>query len=150
MFDIRKIAIGLTADMPVCDVDGNVVVDENGKELSITFHSPGSKEFIKARAQLRQELAEEFAREEANSKKKVKKSFTDEELDRANLRTIDYVSKLVVSLNGFDYPGGPKAMFSDPTLGHILQDADNFLADRGNFKQSSASGSLNSSGTQPG
>lgn len=154
-FDIRKIAIGQTADMPVKDVDGEIVTDEKGKELSITFFSPGSREHVKARAELQEDVMREIeeekeAKKAAKSKGKQKAVEVVEEVDPATARTAKFLARITKSLNGFDYPGGPEALYLDPTLGHITEDADKFVMKRGNFKPSSASGSLNSSDTQPG
>lgn len=155
MFDIRKIAIGLTGDMPVRDVDGEVVKDEKNKPLSITFYSPGSKEHAKARVKLQNDLREEMEAEEAKAAKSSKLSAKklvpeEDEPDRATLRTAQFLADITVSLNGFDYPGGPKALYLDATLGHIVEDADKFVMKRGNFKPNSVVASSSSSDTQPG
>lgn len=156
MFDIRKIAIGLTADMPVRDVDGEIVTDDKGKELSITYFSPGSKEHAKAKAQIQEEVVKELEAEKeaekaakGKSKSKVEKA-SEDETPVANRRTAKFLAQITKSLNGFDYPGGAEAMYLDPTLGHIVEDADKFVMKRGNFKPNSAPGSSNSSDTQPG
>jgi hypothetical protein len=155
-FDIRKLAISQTADMPIKDVDGEIVTDEKGKEISITFFSPGSREHVKARTELQEEVMREIE-EEKDSKKTTKakakskpEGDESEEVDAATKRTAKFLARITKSLNGFDYPGGPEALFLDPSLGHITEDADRFVMKRGNFKPNSATDSSNSSVTKPG
>lgn len=163
MFDIRKIAIDLTADMPVRDVDGEVVKGDDGKELSITLYGPGSKEFVRARIELQAELMAAMAEAQADTKtpakgkgkSKKEKTVDVEEVEEVDTessprRTAEFLAKITKSFNGFDYPGGPKAMYMDATLGHIAEDADKFAGKRGNFKPKSAAGSSSTSGTSPG
>lgn len=158
MFDIRKIAIGATGKMPVKDVDGNPVLDEKKKPLTITFFGPGSREFVRAKAQIQNEVMEEMqaeeeaAKEAEKAKKKGGKPAEKPEVDleAAHKRTAKLLARITVSLDGFDYPGGPEALYLDTTLGHIAEDANSWVVKRGNFKQSSASGSASTSDTQPG
>lgn len=158
MFDIRKIAIGATAKMPVCDVDGNPMMADNGEPVTITFYGPGSREFVRAKAEIQNEVMEEMqaaaeaTKEAEKNKKKGGKAEQKPEIDleAAGRRTAKLLAKVTASLDNFDYPGGPEALFNDPTLGHITEDANTFVVKRGNFKQSSASGSVSTSDTQPG
>lgn len=158
MFDIRKIAIGATGKMPVKDVDGNPVVDQKGKPITITFFGPGSREFVRAKAEIQNEVMEEIqaeadaAKEAEKNKKKGSKpaAAAEVDLEAAHKRTAKLLAKITVSLDGFEYPGGPEALYLDPTLGHIAEDANSWVVKRGNFKQTSASGSESTSDTQPG
>lgn len=158
MFDIRKIAIGATGKMPVRDVDGNPVLDEKKNPLTITFYGPGSREQVRAKAEIQNEIMAEMeaeaeaAKEAEKNKKKGGKPAPkpDIDLEAAHKRTAKLLAKLTVSLDGFEYPGGPEAMYLDPTLGHITEDANSWVVKRGNFKPSSASSSASTSDTQPG
>lgn len=158
MFDIRKIAIGATGKMPVLDVDGNPVLDEKKKPLTITFFGPGSREFVRAKAEIQNEVMEEIqaeadaAKEAEKNKKKGGKPEPKPEVDleSAHRRTAKLLAKVTVSLDGFEYPGGPEALYMDPTLGHITEAANSWVVNRGNFKPSSASSSASTSDTQPG
>lgn len=157
-FDIRKIAISATGKMQVRDVDGNPVVDDHGNPLTITFFGPGSREFVRAKAEIQNEVMEEMqaeaeaAKEAEKNKKKGAKPEPKPEIDleAAHRRTAKLLAKVTASLDFFDYPGGPEALFNDPAFGHITEDANSWVVNRGNFKQSSASSSANTSDTQPG
>lgn len=130
-FDIRSLAIASTANMPVTDVEGNVQKNAEGQELSITFYSPGTKEYLRA-AHRRQEKRSKAA--VAMMQGKEAKTTPEDEIND----TADFLAEITVSLNGFDYSGGPKALFRDIEIGHIAEDADKFVKDRANFKRSSA------------
>lgn len=153
MYDIRRIAIEPTAKMKVRDASGEIVKDEKGNELTITFYGPGSKEFVRAQAELMAQVraemqAEQEAKEEAARKGQVYAPAVDEE--QSTKRRADFLAKITASLDGFTYPGGPAAMYADITLGHLADDGDKFVGKRGNFKKSLPAGSSNSSDTQPG
>lgn len=157
-FDIRKIAIGATGKMPVRDVEGNPVFDDEGNPLTITFYGPGSLVWVRAKAETQNEVMEEMqaeaeaAKEAEKNKKKGGKPEPKPEIDleAAHRRTAKLLARVTVSLDNFDYPGGPEALFNDPAFGHITEDANSWVVKRGNFKQSSASSSASTSDTQPG
>lgn len=134
MSSIKKLAIEPTGTMDVRDVEGNVV-EENGQKWSITFHSPGTKEFQKAK--------HAFDEKRSNSvtalmtgKSDAKRGAEDDTREVA-----EFLAACTVSLNGFDYEGKPgyegiKAMFMDIEIGHVADAANKFLGDRANFLKS--------------
>lgn len=131
-FDIRSIAINQTATMPVRDVDGNVQTDADGNEISITFYGPGSRQFMAAKHEL-----ETAAREKYAKAKKTANGVAKTDPEDLSRKIADFLAAVTVSLNGFDYPGGPRALYMDPELGHIANEADLFVSERGNFKKNS-------------
>lgn len=148
-FNIKKLAIAATGTMPVRDATGEAQFDEQGNPLSITFHSPGTK----------QHQAAKHAAEERNNtrvfgrmqgKSEAKQSADDKLQERAT-----FLSAITVSFNNFgngDLAGHQLFMktYSDLELGHITDDAEKFNGDRGNFKRSSETSSPSSSATLPG
>jgi hypothetical protein len=142
-FDIRKLATSQTAIMPIRDVDGNIQYGDDGKDPGIEFYAPGTKEYMRAR----HELTEKRRKQASQSLrgKEVKSSPEDDLLD-----TAEFLAKITKRLVNFDFPGGPKALYLDPDLGHITEDGDKFVGERGNFKPNSPKGSSNTSATQPG
>ena len=148
-FNIKKLAIASTADMPVRDASGEIQADDAGNKLSITLHSPGTKQYQKAK----------HAAEERNStrvfgrmqgKTETKPSADDKVNERA-----EFLAACTVSFNGFGSGGLNgfelfKHVYSDIEIGHIAEEAEKFLGDRGNFKAGSATSSLSMSVTQPG
>ncbi|RYF70393.1 MAG: hypothetical protein EOO22_14415 [Comamonadaceae bacterium] len=135
-FDLRTLAIAQTADMPVRDAGGEIV--KNGDDaVSITFHSPGSKAFQKAK----------HARDERNSTRVMARMQGKSEgrlsADEALAERAEFLAACTVTINNATFSDkrgheGFKALFSDLELGHIADDAEKFLGERGNFKQVSA------------
>ncbi|MEH3087725.1 MAG: hypothetical protein PGN26_14595 [Xylophilus ampelinus] len=136
-FNLRALAIAATGKMPIRDAVGEVQKDEAGNPLTITFHSPGSKAFQKAKHAAEQRNNDRvMARMQGKSEAKL--SAEDKAAERA-----EFLAACTISIDGADLDGQSgheafKALYSDLELGHIADDADKFLADRGNFKQGSA------------
>lgn len=128
MFDIRKLAIGDTADWHVTDAAGIPQYHdaEKTQPVTITVISPGTK----------RAAAAEFRRNEARSSrllgamggKASKRNEDDDVKERA-----EFLAEITHSLNGFDFPGGAKALYMDLPLGHIADGVEKFYNDRGNF-----------------
>jgi len=149
MFNIKKLAIATSATMPVRDAAGEPQFDDAGNAVSITLHSPGTKEYQKAK----------HAAEERNStrvfgrmqgKLDNKQSATDKVIERA-----EFLAACTVSFNNFGDGATRghelfKSIYSDIELGHIADDAEKFLGDRGNFIKTSATPSPSTSDILPG
>lgn len=146
-FNIRSLAILATATMPLRDVSGEIQCDDQGNELSITFHSPGTKPYQKAK----------HAAEERNStrvfgrmqgKSETKQSAEDKLKERA-----EFMAAVTVSFNNFDADNDKrghemfKSVYADIELGHILEDGEKFVNDRGNFCKPSEKTSEGTSAT---
>lgn len=148
-FNIKKLAIATTGTMPVRDASGEAQFDDAGNAVSITFHSPGTK----------QHQAAKHAAEERNNtrvfgrmqgKSESRQTADDKLQERAT-----FLSAITVSFNNFgngDLVGHQLYMktYSDLELGHITDDAEKFNGDRGNFKKSSETSSPDTSDKQPG
>lgn len=131
MTSIKKLAILPQGTMNVRDARGDEVTDEaTGEKWSITFHSPGTKEYQKALHKF------DTARSDvtiAAMKGETKRAVEDEAK-----HTAEFLADVTISLNGFDYEGrkgheANKAMYLDLEIGHIAKDANRYLGDRGNF-----------------
>lgn len=142
-FDIKSLAIASTGTMPIRDVDGEIQYNDKGEELSITFHSPGTREFAQAKHEHEEKLGARLLRMQGGKGEK-----SDPDQDLKSIAT--FLAKVTVSLNGFKYDGGPKALYEDRELGHITEAANKFLGERGNFKRKSGNDSSNTSATLPG
>lgn len=134
-FDLRTLSIGQTADMPVRDAAGEPQFNADEQPITITFYSPGTKNFQRAKHALEEsQNARALARMQGKGNKQ---SADDKTQERA-----EFLASVTVSINGAsmgDKAGHEafKALYADITLGHIADDADKFLADRGNFKAAS-------------
>lgn len=136
-FDLRTLSISATADMPIRDASGEPQFAEDGTPLTITLHSPGSKQFQRAKhAADERNNSRAFARMQGKSEAKL--SAEEKLAERA-----EFLAACTASINGASFGEakgheGFKALYADITLGHIAEDADKFLADRGNFKKASS------------
>lgn len=145
MFNINKLEIEDSAEYHVTDAAGNpqYLDAEEKQPVTITVISPGTKKAAAA----------EFKRNEARSArvmgamagKTSKRTEVDEINERAN-----FLAEIAGQLNGFEYPGGAKALYQNLKLGHIADGIEKFHGDRGNFIGSSAQTSPSTSDTQPG
>lgn len=143
MFDIKKLAIQDSAQYTVTDAAGDPQYDEQDNPITITVASPGTKKAVRA----------QFKRDEARSARVIgqmggktsKRTENDDLAERA-----DFLAAVTESLDGFDFPGGPRALYMDPTLGHIADGVEKFYNDRGNFSAKSPTNSSNTSDTQLG
>ncbi|ATQ74857.1 hypothetical protein CR152_10225 [Massilia violaceinigra] len=137
MFNLKNLAIAATADMPVRDASGEAQFNEKGEPLTITLHSPGTKEFQKAK----------HAADERNSTRVFGrmqgKSESKQSADDKNIERAEFLAAVTASFNGGAGLDGKKgfelfkATYADIEIGHIADDAEKFLGDRGNFKKPS-------------
>lgn len=148
MASLKKLAIEPTGTMEVEDAAGNVMRNEDGSVWSITFHSPGTKEFQKAYHAFNEKkkggLKAVFARGQEK---------TDPAQDVNDLA--DFLAAVTISFNNFDYEGRGghaafRAAYADIEVGHVAEQANKYLGDRGNFWKPPAPSSAEQSGTSPG
>lgn len=148
MSSIKKLAIESTGTMLVRDAAGELV-EENGVQWGITFHSPGTKPFQKAKH------AFDEKRSNSITAMMTGKSDSKRTAEDDNRELAEFLAAVTVSLNGFDYEGGKgyeaiKAMYADLEIGHIAIDANKFLGDRGNFVKAKQTTSPDTSDKLPG
>lgn len=148
-FNIKNLAIANTADMPVRDASGEPQFDGDGNAVTITLYSPGSKEYQKAKhAAEERNSTRVFSRMQGRGENKL--SAQDKVTERA-----EFLAACTASFNNFDDgdTGGYelfKRTYADIEIGHIADDAERFLNDRGNFKKVSQPNSPSTSGTLHG
>jgi hypothetical protein len=145
MFNIHTLAITDSAKWHVTDAAGNpqYLDAEQTQPVTITVISPGTKKAAAA----------EFKRNEARSARLIGgmagKTSKRTEVDEINERA-QFLADITVSLDGFEFVGGPKALYQNLPLGHIADGVEKFFNDRGNFIGSSVPTSPNTSGMLPG
>lgn len=147
MTSLKKLAIAATANMMVRDASGNTVEDAAGP-WSITFHSPGTKSYQKA--------YHAYQEKKSGGLSAIMKGQSDKK-DPAQdtLDLADFLAAVTVSFNNFDYEGkvghaAYRAAFADIEIGHVADDANKFLGNRGNFLPPAATDSQSPSDMQPG
>lgn len=121
MFDITKKRALEIADIPLVNGDGSPLYDDDGNELSVTVHGPGSKIWQQADA-------ERSRRRTARIEKA--RGRIAAALDHARDDETDFLCSITVSFNGWEYPnpeGGEwrgkadmfRAAYSDDAIGYI-------------------------------
>ena len=142
MFDLNKLEIQDSAKYHVTDAKGDPQY-EGETPITITIASPGTKKAAKA----------VFKRDEARSARVLGsmagKTSKRTEIDEAKERA-DFLVDITESLDGFEYPGGARAIYMNPKLGHIAEGVEKLFNDRGNFSADSAINSSNTSAMLPG
>jgi hypothetical protein len=147
MTSLKKLAIEATGTMLVRDAAGNVV-EEDGKQWSITYHSPGTREYQKAFHAYQEKKSGGLSAIINGTKDKK-----DPAQDTNDLA--DFLAAVTISFNNFDYEGRVghaafRAAYADITIGHVAEDGNQYLGKRGNFLKPSASASADTSGISPG
>lgn len=143
MFDLSKLEITDSAEYHVTDAKGDPQYDDAGNPITITVTSPGTKEAVRAQFKRDQLRSARVLGEMAG--KTSKRTAEDEAKERA-----EFLAEMAGKCNGFEYPGGARAMYMNPKLGHITEGVEKFFNDRGNFAPGSSTGSSSTSASQPG
>jgi hypothetical protein len=131
-FDIRTLAISKTGEVPVRNASGEKQYDADGKLLSITVHSPGTKAF-NAAAHARQLRNSDRMVNKMQGRADGKQTAEDSIEERA-----EFLAAITISFNNFSVEGltGKAAfakIYGDLELGHIADDVEKFVGDRANF-----------------
>jgi len=143
MFDIKKLSITDSGKYHVTDAKGDPQYDDAGNAITITLASPGTKKAAQAQFK-RDQLRSARVLGEMGGKTS-KRQEIDERTERAG-----FLADITESLDWFDFPGGPKALYMDLTVGHIADGVEKYYNDRGNFSADSLTTSSSTSATQPG
>jgi hypothetical protein len=147
MKSLKQLAIDATGTMEVRDAAGDVVKNDDGTAWSITFHSPGTKEYQKAH--------HAFTARKAGGMKALLGGAEKSDPAEETNAIADFLASVTISFNGFDYEGrtghaGFRAAYADIEIAHVAEQANKFLGDRGNFWKKPAVISPEQSGTSPG
>ena len=144
MFNIKQLAIASSGTMPVKDPKGAPVFNGD-TPLSITFSGPGTRKYTAAKH------VWDEAQNEINMRRLKGGKVAEGEPEK---HKAEFFAKITESFNGFDYNGqngyeGYKAAYLDPEL-DLVEQANSWVGDRGNFYIGSPTNSSSTSGTQPG
>lgn len=131
--DVSKLKVAMSAAMHVRDASGTLLF-EDGKPVRIFFHSPASRTF--ADLETRQ-LARSVKRHNDNEGKVVARSS-----DERRFEAVEDLADLTIGMEGLthgDLTGRDlhEAIYRDPALGFIINQANKFLNDWGNFMPAS-------------
>ena len=132
-FDITKKRAAETAEIDLVDGDGSPLLDDDGNQLSVTVHGPGSKLWQQADAERSRRRAARYEKS-----RKVSAGF-----DEAREDQLDFLATITVSFNGWEYPNPDAkkwatkraeflAAYSDDSIGfirdHVNSEANNWSA----------------------
>lgn len=141
MFDITKLEIVDQGNFIVRNAAGQPQQDEAGNDITITFASPGTKKFLQAKHNFDEKKSNGVVAQMTG--KSNKRDYQADINDRA-----EFFANITISFNGFQYGDragfeGYKAFFANPKLGFIVNEADKFVSEWGNFNPDSQTSSLN-------
>lgn len=125
MFDIRKLAPEETAFMQLCDIEGTPQFADDGSAPGIEFYGPGTRESRAAETAYFAKL------------KKLEDTKRGNDIEEVLKAKREYVTRVTKRLVGFEFDGGPAALYQDDEYQHIFRQADKYVGDQGNFKKSS-------------
>jgi hypothetical protein len=116
-FDITRKRASETAKIDLVNGDGTPFLDDDGNQLSVTVHGPGSKVWQQADAERSRRRT---VRIEKNRGK------ISAAIDLTGEDQVDFLTAITVSFNGWEYPGEFasqrdmfKAAYADDTIGYI-------------------------------
>lgn len=124
MFDIRKLAPTETAFMQLCDIEGNPQFAEDGSAPGIEFFGPGTREYRAAETAYFSKL------------KKLDDAKKGNDVEESRKVSREFITRITKRLVGFEFDGGPAALYQDDEFQDIFTQANKFVGDRGNFKKS--------------
>lgn len=134
MFDIKKKRVAATADIDLKDADGSPLLDDDGNQLSVTVHGPGSKVWQQAQAEQNRKQAERMRKNGGR---------LEAALDNAKADQVDFLCRVTVSFNGWNYSDDPglgqfRAAYDDDEIGYIRDHVYSEARDWAAFMKGSA------------
>lgn len=123
-FDISQFEASKTAVLDVMDKTGASPLMNDGKPVQIVMYGPGTEESVRAEQAVAQAAT---ARVFATMRGKPSKE-SPEELRKQAAQKLAAVTKELVN-----FPIEPIALYMNPALGYITQQAEKFQQDWGNF-----------------
>lgn len=111
-FDITKKRAATNGDIELKNGDGSPMTDDKGNPLSVTVHSPASKQWEQANAEVNRKRAERMRKNGNN---------ISAAMENAKIDQIEFLCKVTISLNGFEVKGDDpiRALYEDDALGFI-------------------------------
>ena len=140
MFDITKRSASETGVIDLKNGDGGPLLDDDGNQLSVTVHGPGSKIWQQADAEVNRRRNERIRKAGGNFAAALDNEKDDQ---------IDFLVRVTVSFNGWEYPPPEKgkwtsqadmfrAAYSDDRIGFIRDHVHGEVRDWSAFTKGSA------------
>jgi hypothetical protein len=133
-FDITSRRAASSGAIELKNGDGSPLIGEDGEVLSVTVHSPASKAWEQASAEINRRRAERLRKNGGKM---------EAALDNARADMIDFLCRVTIRLNGFSYPVEGKgdqvrALYEDDALGFIRDHVYSEANDWAGFTKGSA------------
>lgn len=129
-FDVTQFEIEETAVLSVQNVHGTDDLMVDGQPVTIELYSPGSKQGVRALHKAGQQAQ---LRLQGIMRGKTSKTAADE-TDREQVEKLVTFTK---AINNFPIEGGAEALYSNPKLGYIRKQVEDFLGEPANFSKPS-------------
>jgi hypothetical protein len=127
-FDIASLEVAETGTLDVLDVKQEPLLGIGGKPVSIELYGPGSQQYVRAKAKTEAAIQ---TRAMAAVRGKVAKDAATENR-RLVAEQLAACTKAIHNL-----PGDALAIYSNPKLGYITEQAEKFVQDWANFPSAS-------------
>jgi hypothetical protein len=127
--DIKQFAVDETSVLELVNAADEPLVDGEGKPMTVTLYSPGSKPYARAQAAQQNRMIDKL-------KKKGKSDQTAEEKAREQAEFLTACTKEFSANIEYDGLSGEalfKAVYSDITIGFIAEQVGKYLGEWGNF-----------------
>ena len=117
-----------SGEIELKDGDGSPLYDDAGNALSVTVHSPASKQYQQAQAEQNRKRAERLRKSGGKM---------EAALDNAREDAIEFLCRVTIRLNNFDYPTAKgadaiRALYEDDALGfirdHVYSESNDWAA----------------------
>lgn len=133
MTDIRRYAVEETSVLELRGPDDSPLIGDDGKPMTVTVYSPGSKAYAKAQAANQNRMIDKL-------KRKGKTDQTAEEKNREQAEFLAGCTKEFSSNIEYEDLTGEalfKAVYSDVSIGFIAEQVGKHLGEWGNFTMAS-------------
>ena len=131
--DIKQFAVDETSVLELVNAADEPLVDSEGKPMTITLYSPGSKPYARAQAAQQNRMIDKL-------KKKGKSDQTAEEKAREQAEFLTACTKEFspnIEYEGLSGESLHKAVYSDTSIGFIAEQVGKHLGEWGNFVRGS-------------
>lgn len=130
-FDVTQFEMEDTAVLAVKNIRGDDDLLVNGEPVTIELYSAGSKQGVKA-------LHKAGRAAQMRLTRTIRGEFDSKDAEKVDQERIEKLVGFTKAVNNFPIEGGAEAIYSNPKLGYITRQVDEFIAKDANFSKPSA------------
>lgn len=142
-FDVSQFEVDETAVLTVQNLKGDDDLLYDGQQVKITLYSTGSRAGVKA---LHRAGQQSQLRLQGILRGKTSKTAAED----ADREQVEKLVAFTAQIENFPIPGGAEALYSNPKLGYIRKQVEEFLSNDANFGKPSSTTSESTSANAPG